>query len=348
MAHQAKADLAKPAHVLVLAPEVRDALAAGKPVVALETAVVTHGLPRELMAFAHTRPEWPAWQAGKPANLALALFTAETVRKAGAFPATVGMLDGQLIVGMTADQVAQLAAAPSPRKLSARDLGPASADQSSGGTTVAATLVACRHAGIRVFATGGIGGVHRGWTARPDVSADLHALAATPTAVVSAGAKAILDLPATVEALDTLGVPVLGMGTKWFPRFTSSGDDRLRVQATVASAADAARACAAHWQFNATTGVLVANPPPEEFAIPAAELEAAIQAAEADARARGVLGERLTPHLLSHMAAATDGKSVLANIAVLAHNAGLAARLATHLAPFGQMKDQMPPPASCP
>lgn len=323
------------ARLLAIAPEVRQALAERRPVVALETAVVTHGLPREAFAFEHAVPEWPAWQAAAPANLSLALFTAAAVRRAGAVPAIVGMIGGQLIVGMTAEQVEQLAAHAAPRKLSARDLGPAAADGATGGTTVAGTLTACSAAGVRVFATGGIGGVHRGWAQCPDVSADLHALARCPTAVVSAGAKAILDLPATVEALDTLGVPVLGVDTRWFPRFTAAGDDRLRVQTTVADAAAAARACAAHWAFNPGVGVLVANPPPEAFAIPAADLEGAVRAAEEAAAATGVRGEQLTPHLLSHIAAATEGRSVRANIAVLAHNAVLGAQLAAALAAGG-------------
>lgn len=317
---------------LAISTEVRDALATGRPVVALETAVVTHGLPRQALAFEHGVAEWPPWDATRPAHLALAAFAAEAVRRAGAVPATIGMVRGTLVVGLSAEETAALAADPLPRKLSARDLGPAAAAHASGGTTVAGTLAACRLAGIRVFATGGIGGVHRGWTARPDISADLRALACTPTAVVSAGAKAILDLPATVEALDTLGVPVLGVGTRWFPRFTSCGDDRLPVHATVSDAAAAAAACAAHWAFNPACGALVVNPPPDGFAIPGADLEHAVRAAEEDAARQGIRGEAVTPHLLAHIARATAGMSVQANLAVLAANAVLAGHLAVELA----------------
>jgi pseudouridine-5'-phosphate glycosidase len=316
---------------LAISPEVREALSAGAPVVALETAVVTHGLPRTPLAFEHGMDEWPAWDAARPAHLALAAFAAEAVRRAGAVPATIGMVRGTLVVGLDEAELAELAAAPSPRKLSARDLGPAAAARANGGTTVAGTLAACRMAGIRVFATGGIGGVHRGWTARPDISADLRALASTPVAVVSAGAKAILDLPATVEALDTLGVPVIGIGTRWFPHFTSPGDDRLRTQTTAPDVTGVAAACAAHWAFNPECGALVANPPPEAFAIPAADLERAVRAAEEDAARKGIHGEAVTPHLLAHIAGATAGASVRANLAVLAANATLAGRLAVAL-----------------
>lgn len=314
-----------------VAAEVRDALASGTPVVALETAVVTHGLPREPLGYAHGESAWPVWDTSRPANLALAMLTAEAVRRAGAVPATVGMVNGRIMVGLEGSALEALAAEPRPRKLSARDLGPAAAQGASGGTTVAGTLAICRAVRIRVFATGGIGGVHRGWTTRPDVSADLHALASTPTAVVSAGAKAILDLPATVEALDTLGVPVLGVGTRWFPRFTSPGDDRLRVQAEVRDAAEAARVCLAHWAFNPHTGVLVANPPPSAHAVPSGELEAALAQVERAAVDQGVHGEQLTPFLLAGLAAATHHRSVHANIAVLAHNAVTGAQLAVAL-----------------
>ncbi len=322
---------------LHIAPDVARALSAGAPVVALETAVVTHGLPRAPLAhvppcmradgaFAHA-----GWNAAAPANAALAHAVAQVVRAAGAVPATVGMLRGTLLVGMTPAQVDELAAAPSPRKLSARDLGPAAAQQASGGTTVAGTLAACGLAGIRVFATGGIGGVHRAWSTLPDISADLAALSRTPCAVVSAGAKAILDLPATVEALDTLGIPVLGVGTAHFPRFTAPGDAALRTSAQVEDALHAAQACAAHWGFCPQVGALVALPPPAEYALSAPALEAAVQAAERAASLQGVAGQQLTPFLLDHLASSTGGRSVDANIAVLAANARFAAALAQAL-----------------
>jgi pseudouridine-5'-phosphate glycosidase len=317
------------ARTLVIAPDVRRALAARVPVVALETAVVTHGLPRT--PFERAPKCASDWNTAAPANLALAQLLSKTVRASGAVPASIGMLKGQLVVGLSAEQLEELAALPNPRKLSARDLGPATADGASGGTTVAATLVACAIAGIRVFATGGIGGVHRNWTSRPDVSADLHALARSPVAVISAGAKSILDLPATVEMLDTLGIPVLGMGTPYFPRFTTAGDDTLRVQVQVSDAAHAAAICTAHWEFNPGTGVLVANPPPAECALPHHDLEAATLAAERAAHAAGIGGAALTPFLLEHVARTTQGRSVEANIGLLNSNARLGAELAAEL-----------------
>lgn len=314
---------------LVIAPDVRDALAQRRAVVALETAVVTHGLPREPLARAPKCA--PSWNARAGANLALAQLMEQTVRDAGATPATVGMLRGQLIVGMSEAQVEELAAVQEPRKLSARDVGPAAVLQANGGTTVAATLAACAAAKIRVFATGGIGGVHRGWSVRPDISADLLALARTPTAVVSAGAKSVLDLAATLEVLDTLGIPVIGMGTEFFPRFTSPGDDTLRTPCTAADAAAAARMCGAHWDVNPGTGVLLANPPPAAFAMDPQEMERAVEQAQRDAMAQSIHGPALTPFLLAHIARATQGRSVEANIALLAANAQLAAKLAVEL-----------------
>ena len=288
-----------------LSPEVSDALRAGRPVVALETAVLTHGLPRAPMAA----PGGIAgWDASIPANLALSTLLERTVRAAGAVPATVAMVDGRLHAGVTPDMLGRLAEDTDARKLSARDLGPAAAQRASGGTTVAGTLVAAAIAGIRVFATGGIGGVHRGWTERPDVSADLSALARAPVAVVSAGAKSILDLPATVEALDALGV-----------------------SAVAADAREAARLCAAHWRFNPSTGLLVANPPPAAHAIPASEMESVIARAVEEADRRGIRGAAITPFLLDAVQRATGGRATAANVAVLVANAHAGAEIARAL-----------------
>lgn len=308
--------------------EVRHALDAGHPVVALETAVLTHGLPRTPMR----RPcELAAWDESLPANLALSLLLDATVRAGGAVPATVGMLDGTLHVGLERAQLERLGHDERARKLSTRDLGAASAQRANGGTTVAATLAACTAAGIRVFATGGIGGVHRHWTDRPDVSADLAALARAKVAVISAGAKSILDLPATVEALDALGVPVVGLATRAFPRFISRGDESLGVSAVAADAAEAAAICRAHWCF-ADGGVLVANPPAERWAIPNDEVESTIAAAMLDAAREGVRGAAVTPYLLDRVQRATGGRTVTANVAVLEGNARLGAELARSLA----------------
>ncbi len=313
---------------LEVSAEVRRALEAGHPVVALETAVLTHGLPRTPMR----RPcELAGWDEALPANLALSLLLDATVRAAGAVPATAGMLDGTLHVGLDRAQLERLGRDERARKLSTRDLGAASAQRASGGTTVAATLAACTAAGIRVFATGGIGGVHRHWTDRPDVSADLAALARAKVAVISAGAKSILDLPATVEALDSLGVPVVGLGTRAFPRFISRGDESLGVSAVAADAREAAAICRAHWNF-ADGGVLVANPPAERWAIPNDEVESTIAAAMLDAVREGVRGAAVTPYLLDRVQRATAGRTVSANVAVLEGNARIGAELARALA----------------
>jgi len=242
------------------------------------------------------------------------------------------MLDGVLLVGMEAAELARLAEDRDARKLSARDLGPAAVQRANGGTTVAATVTACRAAGIRVFATGGIGGVHRGWSDRPDVSADLAAMARAPVAVVSAGAKSILDLPATVEALDSLGVPVIGLGTDRFPRFISEGDASLGVSASARDAAEAARMCAAHWALSPAVGVLVANPPPARWALPAGEVESVIDRATREAEAAGVRGAAITPFLLDRLQRATAGRTLATNVAVLESNARAGAALAAALA----------------
>ena len=313
---------------LELSPEVADARGAGRPVVALETAVLTHGLPRTPMAA----PGGIAgWDASIPANLALSLLLESTVRAAGAVPATVAMVDGRLHVGLADAALSRLAHDTTARKLSARDLGPAAAQRASGGTTVAGTLVAAALAGIRTFATGGIGGVHRGWAERPDVSADLVALGRTPVAVVSAGAKSILDLPATVEALDSLGVPVVGLGTDRFPRFISPGDASLGVSAVADDAREAARICEAHWRLMPSTGVLVANPPPAPHAIPSAEMESVIAQAVEEADRRGIRGAAITPFLLDAVQRATGGRATAANVAVLVANARAGAEIACAL-----------------
>jgi pseudouridine-5'-phosphate glycosidase len=241
------------------------------------------------------------------------------------------MLDGTLHVGLDRAQLERLGRDERARKLSTRDLGAACAQRASGGTTVAATLAACTAAGIRVFATGGIGGVHRHWTDRPDVSADLAALARARVAVISAGAKSILDLPATVEALDSLGVPVVGLGTRAFPRFISRGDESLGVSAVAADAREAAAICRAHWTF-ANGGVLVANPPAERWAIPNDEVETTIAAAMLEAVREGVRGAAVTPFLLDRVQRATAGRTVSANVAVLEGNARIGAELARALA----------------
>jgi len=279
--------------------EVAAAVAAGRPVVALETTLVTHGLPQ-------------------PDGVRVAAALEEAVRARGAVPATIGILDGVVRVGITRADLERLAAASNPVKV---NLGNFAAEVASGGcgsTTVAATMVAAWKAGIRVFATGGIGGVHRGVSETGDVSADLTALARYPVAVVCAGAKAILDLPRTVEMLETLGVPILGVGTDEFPAFYRR-ESGLRVDRRCDTIAAVARAVRTHYDLGFTSGLVVANPVPEADALPKDLHDSALGTAlveAADVSGRGV----------------TPGASVRTNEALLANNARVAADLAAALA----------------
>ncbi len=329
--------------VIRVHPEIRAALESNRGVVALETAVLTHGLPRAPMSAPPCCATFlggcRAWRSDQPANLELARAMTEVVRANGAVPATIGMLDGQLVIGLSDAELVQLGAAEGAVKLSSRDLAIAHAKREHGGTTVAGTLTAISLANasvharpIRVFATGGIGGVHRGWTDRPDVSADLLALARAPVCVVSAGAKSILDLPATVEALDSLGVMVLGLGTRWFPRFLTEGAAPLAVQRSIETIVETASICLAHWnEFAATSGVLLANPLPSRFALSLGETEAIVAASVQRATELGIRAADLTPFLLQGLAERTQGRSIDANVAALLNNASVAARLATAL-----------------
>ena len=331
-------------------PEVAEALASGRPVVALETAAVTHGLPRigpvgipgfELPASiaSDSTPAAvrTAFAPNVPLHRALGHALVAAVRAEGAVPATVGFLHGELVIGLTSDELDELADAPDPVKVSARDAGLAAARGSSGGTTVAGTVLACtlaQPARIRVFATGGIGGVHRGFASLPDVSADLHAIRDGGALVVSAGAKSILDLPATVETLDTLGVPVVGLGTRNFPRFLSEGDATLPTGAAdlAHDPADAARIFAMSRRFLPDRGMLLCVPPPASDAIPTAEMEAAIAAGLAECARRGIRGASVTPALLASVATASGGRSLATNLGVLVQNARIGARVARALA----------------
>ncbi len=294
----------------IVHPSVREALAAGQPVVALESTLITHGLPR-------------------PTNLKTARRLEQVVRQTDAVPATIAILEGRIHAGLTEEQLEHLALRSEPRKISRRDLAAAAALGHDGGTTVAATMIVAHAAGIRVFATGGIGGVHRG--RRGDVSADLPELARTPVAVVCAGAKSILDLPRTLEWLETAGVPVLGWQTDDFPAFfnRSSG---LRVSLRVDGAEMAARVIRTHWDLELGSGVLLAAPVPEEASIPQERLEAIMEQAEQAAAERGIRGSEITPFLLAELARRTDGGSIRTNQALLENNGRVAARLAAALA----------------
>jgi pseudouridine-5'-phosphate glycosidase len=293
-----------------VSPEIAATVAAGGPVVALETTLVTHGLPR-------------------PNGVRVAAALEDAVRARGALPATIGILDGTVRVGIARADLERLAAAASPVKV---NLGNFAAEVAAGGcgsTTVAATMFAAWKAGIRVFATGGIGGVHRGVSETGDVSADLTALARYPVAVVCAGAKAILDLPRTVEMLETLGVPILGVGTAEFPAFYRR-ESGLRVDRRCDSIADVARSVRTHFDLGFTSGLVVANPVPEADALPKAVHDSALGTALVEAA--DVSGRGVTPYLLDRMRVLTGGASVKTNESLLLNNARVAADLAVALA----------------
>jgi pseudouridine-5'-phosphate glycosidase len=293
-----------------VSPDIAAALASGRPVVALETTLVTHGLPQ-------------------PDGERVAAALEEAVRTHGATPATIGILDGCVRVGITRDDLARLAAAPNPVKV---NLGNFAAEVAAGGcgsTTVAATMFAAWKAGIRVFATGGIGGVHRGMTETGDVSADLTALSRYPVAVVCAGAKAILDLPRTVEMLETLGVPILGVGTAEFPAFYRR-ESGLRVDRRCHTIADVAAAVRTHFDLGFPSGLVIANPVPEADALAKELHDSALGTALVEAIE--VSGRDVTPYLLDRMRALTGGASVKTNESLLLNNARVAADLAVALA----------------
>ncbi len=301
-----------PALPIVLAPEVADALAAGRPVVALESTIVAHGLPR-------------------PSNLEVARQAEAAVRAEGAVPATIAVMDGRLRVGLDAGGLVRLATAGGLAKLSRADLGACLAAGGSGATTVAATMIAAAAAGIAVFATGGIGGVHRGAETSFDISADLEELARTPVCVVASGAKAILDLPKTLERLETLGVPVIAVGQDGFPAFWSRESGLpapLRLDDPVAIAA----AFRMRRALGIAGGQLVANPVPAAAALPRREVEAAVDVALAAAAAGGIAGKAVTPFLLDEVRRVTGGRSLAANVALVLDNARLAARIAAAMA----------------
>lgn len=294
---------------LVFSKEVARARQGGEPIVALESTVITHGLPH-------------------PENLALAKDMEAEVKKEGAIPATIAILKGKVHVGLSGEQLAQLAEGESFRKVSVRDFAPAIAKGEGGGTTVAGTLLVAEKAGIRVMATGGIGGVHRGGSS--DVSTDLTQLARSPSIAVCAGAKAILDLPATLERLETLGVPVIGYQTEEFPAFYSR-ESELPVTARAESPAEVVEMAEAHWSMGLRSALLVVVPPPEEVALPAKEIEGAIEKAVAEAEERGIRGQALTPFLLARVSELSGKKSLRANLGLLKNNARMAAQIAVQL-----------------
>jgi len=287
-------------------PDIAAAMVAGEPVVALESAVITHGLPR-------------------PVNIELAHRVEAEIISAGASPATVALLSGQVHFGISREELERLAIETKMCKISRRDLGVVSAKSRSGGTTVAATMYVSYAAGVQVLATGGIGGVHRGKTG--DVSADLLELARTPVAVVCSGAKAILDLPRTLEWLETAGVPVIGWKTDEFPAFFSRGSG-LPVSTRADMAAEVAAILRSHWGMGLGSGALICIPCPENFSVPNEIVEKALVQSEAEAQASGITGQDLTPFLLSRLADLTGGATLQANLALLPNNACVAAAIA--------------------
>ncbi len=300
---------------LAVREDVASAIAAGHPVVALESTVIAHGLPR-------------------PLNLQTARAMEAAVREAGATPATVGVLNGHLVVGLSSEQIAFLSETENVAKVSRADLAAVLASGGPGATTVAATMIAAEMVGIHVFATGGIGGVHRGGENSMDISADLTELARTPVAVVCAGAKAILDLPRTLEVLETFGVPVVGYATNEFPAFYSR-ESGLQLVHRVQTPDEAAKVMKAQWgsgkrdaSEGTNTGILFANPAPRESALTHGEIEAFITAALRAAETAGVRGKDVTPFLLQEVARLSGGKALKANIALLVANATLAGQIA--------------------
>lgn len=297
---------------LSLSPEVAAALVDGGPVVALESTIITHGMPF-------------------PQNLETARRVEDAVRAGGAVPATIAVIAGRLHVGLTGAELERLAQATGVAKLSRADLAVCLAAGGTGSTTVAATMIAARVAGIGVFATGGIGGVHKGVEATMDISADLHELAQTPVTVVAAGAKAILDLPRTLEVLETLGVPVIAVGQDAFPAFWSRSSG-LRAPLRLDDPAAIAAAHRMRAALGLPGGQLVANPIPAEAEIPAETLAPLIAQAVADAQAQGIAAKAVTPFLLSRLYDLTGGATLTANIALVLNNAALAGRIAVALA----------------
>lgn len=295
---------------LTYSPDVAEALAAGRPVVALESTIITHGMP------------WPQ-------NLEMARKVEAAIREGGAVPATIAVMGGQIHIGLTDETLTALAQTPPDQamKLSRADLAVCVATGRTGATTVAATMICADLAGIRVFATGGIGGVHRGAETSFDISADLHELARTPVTVVAAGAKAILDLPKTWEVLETLGVPVIAYGQDALPAFWSR-DSGLKAPLRMDTPAEIAAAAAMRARLGLAGGQLVANPIPVAAEIPRDQINPVIEQALAEAEAQGIAAKAVTPFLLSRIFELTEGRSLDSNIALVLNNARLAAAIA--------------------
>ncbi|MEM7319397.1 MAG: pseudouridine-5'-phosphate glycosidase [Pseudomonadota bacterium] len=291
--------------------EVQQARESGGPIVALESTIITHGMPH-------------------PQNIVVAAQVEQDIRDSGATPATIAVIEGQLCIGLDPDQLRQLGTTRGVAKLSRADMAVCLAAGGTGATTVAGTMIAAHLAEISVFATGGIGGVHKGAETSFDISADLQELSQTPVTVVAAGAKAILDIPKTLEVLETLGVPVFAYGQDAFPAFWSAQSD-FAAPLRADDAATIAKAHATRGDLGLPGGQLVANPIPTDSDIPAARLAPIVAQAQADAETHRITGKAVTPYLLQRIYERTGGESLTANIALVRNNARLAAEIAVHL-----------------
>ncbi|MEX1662306.1 pseudouridine-5'-phosphate glycosidase [Thioclava sp. 15-R06ZXC-3] len=297
---------------LIFTPELRAALDAGQPVVALESTIITHGMPY-------------------PQNLQTAQAVEAEVRASGALPATIALMDGAIHIGLDPDLLERLAQTRDAMKVSRADLAMCLAKRATGATTVAATMICAHLAGIDVFATGGIGGVHRGAEDSFDISADLLELGATPVSVVAAGAKAILDIPKTLEVLETHGVPVIAYGQDDFPAFWSRSSG-LPAPLRADSAAEIAASHLMRARLGLPGGQLIANPIPPEAEIAREEIVPVIETALAEAKSQGIAAKAVTPFLLSRIFELTEGRSLDANIALVLNNARLGAQIAGEIA----------------
>jgi pseudouridine-5'-phosphate glycosidase len=296
---------------LLLSPEVAAARTAGKPIVALESTIISHGMPY-------------------PQNVRTAREVEQIIRDAGAVPATIAVIAGKICIGLSDEQLELLGSSPDAMKVSRRDLAYVLAQARLGATTVAATMICAQLAGIEVFVTGGIGGVHRGAETSFDISADLQELAQTSVAVVCAGVKSILDIGLTLEYLETHGVPVLSVGQPGFPAFFTR-DSGFQADFQIDSPEDQAAFIRTKWQLGLAGGVVVSNPVPADAAMAPAEIDAIITQALDEAASQNVTGKKVTPFLLGRIKELTEGRSLATNIALVKHNALIGARLAVAL-----------------
>ena len=298
-------------NLLRISAEIRDALATGKPVVALESTVIAHGLPQ-------------------PKNLETAMAMEAMVRREGAIPATIAVIAGDPVIGLSGKELEMLATSSDVVKVSRRDFAPVLSLKRTGATTVAGSLMIAAQAGISTFVTGGIGGVHRGAEQTFDISADLLELSRAPLAVVCAGAKSILDLPRTMEVLETLGIPLIGWQTSEFPAFYSRTTG-LPLEYRVENAREAAAIVRTQRDIGLRSAVVFCNPPPEDTAVSSAELESLVEQALRSAATKKISGKALTPFLLAELGRTSGGRTIEANIALLLNNATVAARVAAEI-----------------